>query len=91
MRALPLHPPCLKHLTFLQRRVPPLLPKAPPQEQLRVKQSLLKTRCPVRCMEVVAATRHLRYMESHEQGLTLGLGPMLPADSEVLRTLGKNA
>lgn len=42
-------------------------------------------------MEVVAATRHLRYMESHEQGLTLGLGPMLPADSEVLRTLGKNA
>lgn len=95
MRALPLHPLCLKYLPFLQRRVTFLLPKPPPQEQLlRVKRSLVKTRSPVRCMEVVAVTRHLRYMESNEQGLTVPFLPHLVAGThvpsrlrEVLRTV----
>lgn len=82
IRALPLHPPCLKHLPFLQKRWTFLLPKPPPQEQLRVKQSLVKTRTPV------------RYMESHEQGLTVPSLPHLVAGThvssrlrEVLRTV----
>lgn len=92
MRALPLHPPCLKHLPFLQRRLTFLLPKPPPQEQLRVKQSFVKTCTPVRYMDAV--THHLRYMESHEQGLTVPSRPHLVAGThvssrlrEVLRTV----
>lgn len=65
MRALPLCPPCLKHLTFLQRRVTFLLPTAPPRAQLRVKQSLKKTQAPARYMELVAVRSPLRFMESH--------------------------
>lgn len=76
MRALPLHPPCLKHLTFPQRRVTLLLPKAPPQEQLRAKRSLVKTRGPVRCMEMVAVTHHLRYVESHKHSQFLSASPV---------------
>lgn len=89
MRALPLHPPCLKHLPFLQRRVTFLLPKPPPQEQLRVKQSLLKTRTPLRYTEVVAVPRHLRYMESHEQGLTAPSLPHLVAGAHVSSRIGE--
>lgn len=72
MRALLLHPVCLKHLTFLQTRVNLLLPMAPPQRQLRVKQSLMKTtQAPLRYMELAAVICHLRFMESHRQGLTV--------------------
>lgn len=65
MRSLPLRPPCLKHLTFLQRRVTFLLPTAPLQAQFRVKQSLKKTQAPARYMELVAVRSPLRCMDSH--------------------------
>lgn len=95
MRALPLHPPCLKHLRFLQKRWTFLLPKPPPQEQLRVKQSLVKSLSRASTGELRVKTRTLvRYMESHEQGLTVPSLPHLVAGThvssglrEVLRTM----
>lgn len=48
-----------------------------------MKQSLMKTRTPVRYLEVNAVPRHLRYMESHEQGLTVPSLPHLVAGAHV--------
>lgn len=87
MRALPLHLPCLKHLTFLQRRVTFLLPTAPPQSQLRVKQRLKKTRAPARYMELIAVRKPSEMHGEPQTGTHSSLppppmaGPMVPADS----------
>lgn len=94
MRALPLHLPCLKHLTFLQRRVTFLLPTAPPQSQLRVKQRLKKTRAPARYMELIAVRKPSEMHGEPQTGTHSSLppppmaGPMVPADSGGISRLG---
>lgn len=87
MRALPLPLPCLKHLTFLQKRVTFLLPTAPPQSQLSVKQRLKKIRASARYRELIAVRKPSEMHGEPQTGTHSSLppppmaGPMVPADS----------